>query len=91
MKLHIGDSVYRVQFVSRVPKESKRTLGLCDGKKKIIYIRKGQTPRGMRRTLIHELLHCFEFEYDVPIKHKAIHILELAIEAFLVDNEIFGN
>lgn len=84
--LNIKDERYQVLIVKHIPKESKTLNGLCDGDVKKIWIRKGQSPFGLFRTYIHEVLHALEFEYHIRIRHETIYELEVAIAALMQDN-----
>jgi len=82
----IRDEVYQIRMVKRIPGETKDTFGICDDDKKIIWIRRNQSSRGLLRTFIHELLHAVEAEWSVKLRHKKINVLEVALEALLMDN-----
>ena len=84
-EIYVKDITYQIRYVNTI-KGKKRLLGLCDDDAKIIWVRKTQSPRGIFRTLLHELLHAIEYEYDVLLKHNRIGVLEVALEALLTDN-----
>lgn len=84
--ININDSTYEVRIVSKIPGEPSDTAGLCDTDKKIIWIQKDQSKRGLLRTAIHEILHAFEEEHSIKLKHSTVYQLEVAIETFLNDN-----
>ena len=77
-QIQIGDAIYKIKFVARIG-NSRTTLGICDPSDYIIRIKKGMTKEETFATLIHELLHAFEAEYDINISHKAVYQLEQAI------------
>lgn len=85
-KIYVKDEVYKVRMVKRIPGEVKTVNALCDGDKRVIWIRRSQSPSGLLRAFIHEALHALEFEYEIDIKHKTIHELEAAIAALMEDN-----
>ncbi len=84
--VNVKDEIYRIRVVKRIPKCDASVFGLCDDGDKIIWIRRQQSPRGMFRTFIHELLHAVESEYKLNLNHKRINVLELALEALITDN-----
>lgn len=84
--LEVRDEKYSIRIVDRIPGQDKHTFGLCDDDDKIIWLRKKQSRRGLFRTLLHELLHAIECEYNIKLKHKRINVLELALEALITDN-----
>ena len=55
-EIYVKDITYQIRYVNKI-KGKKRLLGLCDDDAKIIWVRKTQSPRGIFRTLLHELLH----------------------------------
>jgi len=73
-------------MVKRIPREDRGTCGLCDDGAKIIWIRSDQSPKGLFKTLIHELLHAVEAEYGLRIKHEMIYSLETALADLILDN-----
>lgn len=79
----IGESEYKLRWKRRL---GARLLGLCDPSKEIIYIKKGMGKLTTFKVIVHELFHAFEFEYEIPIKHKAIRKLETAIADFILQN-----
>ncbi len=84
--INVRDEVYQIRLVKHVPGLEAEDFGLCDNDKKIIWLKKSQSPKGLLRTLIHELLHAIECEYNVKLRHKKIDVLEVALEALLSDN-----
>jgi|GEM_PF-2937288 len=82
--LCINDSLWEVFFVKGIHGDD--TAGQCDGDQKEILIDSGQSKREKAKTLIHEILHAFEYEYNIKIPHKLIYQLEEPIYRFLVDN-----
>ena len=83
----IGESIYQVKFVRKIGEtDTRETLGLCDPNEQVIYIKLGQSPRERLKTLCHELIHCFEFEYGFEVPHHLVHKLEEPIVAFLMEN-----
>jgi Zn-dependent peptidase ImmA (M78 family) len=83
---NVKDEVYEIRMVSRIPGENKTVEGMCDDGAKIIWIRKNQSPRGLLRTLVHELFHALDGEYNLRLRHEQVWKLETAVEAFLTDN-----
>lgn len=84
--IDVNDQTYEIKIVKQVPKNKKDVLGLCDWENKVIYINGRQSAKGLFRTLVHEVLHAFEFEYNLKLKHKHIYVLERIIVDFLLDN-----
>lgn len=87
-QLYIGDNLWAVVFCRKVPGESDTVLGLCDPFDLKIYIKMGQTPKERFKTLIHEVLHCWEYEYKLSIPHATIGALENPFFDFLVHNVV---
>jgi len=83
-KLLIGDNEYRIVFVDRI--EGVDTLGMCDPETNVIFIKNKLSDEERFNTLCHEILHAFEFEYDLDIPHKHIYALEKPILEFLLNN-----
>lgn len=68
----------------------KDTLGLCDHSNKTLYIKTGQKRKEALKTLIHEVLHAFEDEYEIVLGHKVINKLEDPLANFFLEN-FWGN
>lgn len=87
----VGDSIYRLRFVRTICNtrsgSDKETLGLCCPSEKEILIKQGLEPQERLSTLIHEILHCIEFEFDVELPHKLIYQLEGPLTQILLDNQ----
>ena len=82
-QFHIGDEIYTVQFVKRLPKD---TIGECDYYKKEIRILDSLPKKELLKTLIHELLHAVCEEHHLKLKHWQIYHLENPIYEFIRDN-----
>lgn len=76
--VRVNGETYPIRFV-KVVNRSKDTCGLCSPEPRMIYIKKGMTEVETFSTLLHELLHAIEFEYDLSIKHSLIYKLEQAM------------
>lgn len=87
-KLKIRDTFYSVHFAKPDNRKALRRgdMGLCDSKAKEIVLSLDQGKLQMMETFIHELLHAFEFEYNIKIKHKTIYELEQPIVNFISAN-----
>lgn len=70
-----------------VIKNDPDCLGLCDDKTRHIYLRAVQSDTDRLKTLIHEVIHCWEFEYKIKIPHESTYKLEEAIYKFLTLNK----
>lgn len=84
-RLRIGDRWYRIRFVKRIRKDPN-TLGLFDPNRIEILIKRGQSSDETLKTLLHEIHHGFEYEYDIRIKHEDIYRLEEAYFDFICAN-----
>lgn len=82
----VGCAKYRIQWCEKIPSKNRRDVGLCDGTNKTIYLKAGYSHAETLSTLFHELIHAFEFEYDMELDHKHVYKLEVAISDFLVAN-----
>lgn len=82
----IGRETWEIRWVNKF--KDRQQVGESDPEKRIIRIRKGMTTKETWATLIHELLHAFEAEYDIKLKHKQIYELDRAVSEFIVDNFI---
>lgn len=91
-RLKIGDRYYRIRFVKSIRGCKKSVLskgtnvGLCDEARAEILIRAELTTDEKLATLIHELIHAMEFEYQIKIPHEAVYQYEKAVFDFLCAN-----
>lgn len=85
-ELLIGDNIWRVKFVRKIPDDNPYCVGLCDPSLFIIYIKTGMTFEERIEIFAHELTHAFCFEYGFDIKHKHIYKLGEAVARLYVDN-----
>lgn len=87
-ELVIGDSIWTVKSVRKIQfNERKReTIGLNDPSTQEILIKTGMSPKERLTTLIHEIIHAFEDEYDVEIGHEIIEKIEDGVAQFFIDN-----
>jgi hypothetical protein len=83
--LVIRDNVWDVRFVKSI-EGAKKATGMADNDNKEILIVKGLGRYETIKTLIHEILHTFEFEYRLKIDHGLVYKLEEPILGFFCDN-----
>jgi len=83
--LVIGETVWDVGLVKTITGRST-DVGICDNDNKEILIARGQGRYETLKTLIHEVLHAFEYEYKLRIDHDLIYKLEEPILRFFADN-----
>lgn len=81
----VRDAVWDVRFVRSI-REDKTAVGQADFDEKEILICLGIGKKEQAKTLIHELLHAFECEYQIALPHDLIYKLEEPIYRFLCDN-----
>lgn len=76
---------YEIKYVDRFDNPEYRALCVRDVKKGIreILILKDLNKEDTIQSLIHEVMHCFEFEYHLKFPHPLIYSLETAIFSFL--------
>lgn len=89
----VGDAIYTVRFVRKIDDGTKipegsdlEIVGLCDPSEKEILILQGLDPLERFKALVHELLHCLEFEHDIEMPHTLIYKLEEPIVQLLIEN-----
>lgn len=82
----VADEIYKIKFVRKVPGQDENTMGLCDPETRVISIKLGQSVTETFNTFIHEVLHAFEYEYDLEVPHKLIYAFERALSDFLLTN-----
>jgi hypothetical protein len=83
--LVIGDEEYSVKFVGII-RGDKSVLGICDPSSKEILIKKGISAPDKFATLIHEILHAIEAEYEINIPHSLVYKLDHALIDLLLQN-----
>jgi hypothetical protein len=79
----VKDAVYRISY-----KRGLDEFGYCDMNEKKIVIRAGLSFQERLDTLVHEISHAIEEEWDFDVKHEHIHKLSTAWAQVLVDNII---
>lgn len=90
-ELIIGESIWHV-------KRNRKTLvindhpldGMCDPSDNTIYVHSNLRGKEALVTFVHEVLHAFEFEFDIKIGHPMIEALEYKLTHFLLDNFLGG-
>jgi hypothetical protein len=80
-RIYFAKACYRLRF-----KKSFDCYGETNFTRKTVTIRAGLGPMMLLTTFLHEVLHIFEHEYPIKMKHKTVYKLERAFFEFLVDN-----
>ena len=74
--VRVKDEDYAVKmFKCKLDKEKTITLGDCNSTDKVIRIYTKQSATMILRTLIHELTHAMDDEYQIKLTHKQVYIL----------------
>jgi len=83
----VGDEVYKCTVHKKLPlKNNGEAFGLCDQAKKKIKLAAWQGKIEGLRTLLHELLHAVEQEYQITLNHETLDIVSIAIADILIMN-----
>ena len=90
-RLKVGDRCYRIRFVKSIRKCNRpvgkgATVGLFDPARIEILIKAGMSKDDTLKTLLHELVHAIEYEYDIRISHKGVYLFEEALFDFIAAN-----
>lgn len=83
--VRIRNKNYKIVF-KEVVDNHKDYMGLAVNRPAEIHILKGMTKKATDQTLIHEILHTFEYEYHIKIPHSVVHDLEEPIRRFIYAN-----
>lgn len=83
-KLLIGEEYYAIRFVKSL--ENSDEVGECCPQDRVIRIKRKIGRQDTFKTFIHEVIHAFEFEYELKISHALVYQLEEAIYSFLIEN-----
>lgn len=89
--LRIGDRTYRIRFVKSIrrctrPVGKGATVGIHDPARIEILIKAGMSEDDTLKTLLHELVHAIEYEYEIKISHSGVYKFEEAIFDFICAN-----
>lgn len=89
--LRIGDRVYRIRFVKSIRGCRREvgkgaTVGLHDPARIEILIKAGMSQDDTLKTLLHELVHAIEYEYEIKISHSGVYKFEEALFDFICAN-----
>lgn len=86
-KIKIRGRVFYQVVWSEVIKDNPDIMGLAEPNEKTIYLKLGMSDTETMKTLIHEVIHAIEFEWDQPIPHKITYTLEEGIWKILKLNK----
>lgn len=81
--LKIKTAIWNVVITNTLVNNEWELYGLCDPSTRTIFIKKHLTQRQALSTFWHEVLHAFEYEYDLKLGHPLINKLEFAIADLL--------
>ncbi len=72
----VNKAIYHITFFTKLTQDDH---GFCDADSKIIGLSRNQTRKEMFSTLVHEVIHALEAEYNLPIGHARINKIEEVI------------
>lgn len=87
-KLKIGRRTYKVTFEKAPLLNDKSCRGYYMPDSKQIVLKRGMDKIEREETLIHEVLHGIEEEYNLKISHALIHELEKPLAAYIRSNYV---
>ncbi len=85
----VGDSIWRVKFVKKVPERAGKgrvLIGLACPMDQVLYILRGLSDFDRLVVLIHEANHALEDEHGFEIDHAQLNKQDVAWAQFLCDN-----
>lgn len=80
----VRGEIWSLKFKSRI--DGWDSLGECSPEDKTISLKTGQSKSELLKSLLHELVHCAEFEYNFTLDHKHVYKLEEALYDLLLQN-----
>ena len=80
--LEIGENIWEIKFKKKIVEGGVECSGLCDPGDRIIYIKYPQSPEELFSTLVHEVLHAIEFEYEANIGEYKVRKFETGLIQF---------
>lgn len=78
-QIKVKKRIYTISF------RKMKIFGYCSDDGKIV-LRAGLNGKLLISTLIHEVLHAIEFEYQIKLKHEDVYTLETGLTALLASN-----
>jgi len=75
-KIRITSKISYEILYADVIKDDPTCHGHCCPEKKQIILKNGLSDSNIAKALIHEIIHCAEFETKTPIPHKITYALE---------------
>jgi hypothetical protein len=90
-RLRIGDRDYRLRFVKSIRRCHRQvgkgaTVGLHDPNRIEILVKEGMSEDDTLKTVLHELVHAIEYEYEIKISHSGVYKFEEALFDFICAN-----
>ena len=78
---------YEVLFADEI-RNHPECVGISDPNTRQVIFKKVQSDTSLLQSAIHEVLHCFEYEYDIKLSHESVYKLEEAIFKFITLNKL---
>lgn len=72
--IRIGKTSWKISFSNEVLKDD--WAGYCCDESRTIYLAAGMGKKETFVTLVHELLHAMDFDFDIRIPHRVVYGLE---------------
>lgn len=82
-QIELKDGIWDVVFKHELKDHGVFCTGLCDPGEKRISIKTGQTPDERFATLLHEVIHAIEFEFNIDLGEHTVRKLEKGLMQFL--------
>lgn len=87
-ELWIGENLWRIKFVRRMPDGDPDDRGCCDPSEHVIYIKLGQAYEERMSTFFHEVLHALEYEGGFDVVHAHVEKLGEGLAQLFVKNVV---
>lgn len=75
-----------VEFVDAIPNAPQGAVGLNNCNTLRILLLKDQADDSMKDTMLHEIIHMLDYEYQLGLKERHVHCLASGLYAVLKDN-----
>jgi Zn-dependent peptidase ImmA (M78 family) len=86
----IGPRVFRVEQPQNVVDGADNLWGKCEHSAGVIYVAARLSQDQQAVTLLHEVIHALDHQYDLNLKESQVRRLSYALMSFLKDNSFLG-
>ena len=77
--IDVNSVIYKKSERRKILDDGKECFGIADHEKRTVLVQSGLEKNFAAKTLLHEIIECVNFQYQIGLRHHQIELLEISL------------